>query len=179
MAEFEATKSKLELLIRHFDEEMAKIRTGRPHVSAIEDIAVDYYGTPTPVKALGSIRTLDVHTLVVDPWDKKALEPIANAISKSELGINALVESDRVRIPFPPLSEERREEFKRLAGKKAEEAKVQLRQIRDEEMKRVERAETSKDEKFRTKEKLEKLFKEHSTKIEGLLIKKQQELSQV
>jgi len=164
MAEFEATKSKLELLIRHFDEEMAKIRTGRPHVSAIEDIAVDYYGTPTPVKALGSIRTL---------------EPIANAISKSELGINALVESDRVRIPFPPLSEERREEFKRLAGKKAEEAKVQLRQIRDEEMKRVERAETSKDEKFRTKEKLEKLFKEHSTKIEGLLIKKQQELSQV
>jgi ribosome recycling factor len=180
MSEFPEIDKKLSTALGSLDEEFRRIRTGRPQAGMIEDIAVDYYGTHTPIKGLGTISVLDAQTLMVEPWDKNALEAIAGAIEKSGTGLRAVVTGDRVRVPFPALSEERRREFIKLASKKAEETKVRVRQIRDEEMKELNRREKDKeigeDEKFRTKEKLERIFKEHSDKIEQLLKKKEQEL---
>ena len=173
-------EQKLKTALDHLGEELRKIRNGRPQAGMIEDILVEYYGTKTPLKGLGTIAVLDGQTLMVEPWDKNALEAIAGAIAKSGAGLQAVVTGDKVRVPFPPLSEERRREFIKIASKKVEEAKVRIRQIRDEEMKELNRREKDKeigeDEKFRTKEKLEKLFKDHTDKIDQNLKKKEQEL---
>ena len=180
MSEFPDVDKKLAGAMGFLDEELRRIRSGRPQAALIEDVLVDYYGTKTPIKGLGTIAVLDAQTLIVEPWDKSALEAIAGAITKSGAGLQAVVTGEKVRVPFPALSEERRREFIKIASKKVEEAKVRIRQIRDEEMKELNRREKDKeigeDEKFRTKEKLEKLFKDHTDKIDQNLKKKEQEL---
>jgi len=174
-------EQKLKEILNYFLEQLQEIRAGRAHAGVIENIMVDSYGTKQPVKALGSISLQDARTLIVDPWDKGSLEDIANAITKSQNGLNAVVDGDKIRVPFPSLSEERRTEFIRLADKKTEETKIKLRRLRDEEMKSLQRAEKdkeiSKDELFRTKEKLEKTFKEYTEKIEEERTRKTKELS--
>jgi len=181
MKTIKEVENSIDLHISKLKEELAKIRTGRANASLIEDIQVDCYGTRQPVKALGSIRSLDPQTLVVEPWDKGSIEAIAGAISKAQNGLSAVPEGERVRIPFSPLSEERRNEFVRLAGQRAEETKISLRHLRDENMKALERAQKegdiSEDEKFRNKEKLEEIFKKASGNIDELKQKKEVELS--
>lgn len=180
MNSFPEIEKKLEGVLRHLTEELARIRSGRVTPAIIEDISVDYYGVKQPVKALGTIGSLDAHTLVVEPWDKNALEPIASAITKSPQGVQGIVDGNRVRINFPPLSKERRDEFIRFAGKKAEETRVRLRQIRDDELKELKNDEKNgrigKDDFFRAKEALEKLFKQYFDKIESLKEAKEKEL---
>ena len=174
-------EQKIEGHLSYIKEELSKIRTGRASASLIEDIQVDYYGIKQPLKGLGTIRSLDSQTLVVEPWDKGAVQAIAASITKAQNGLNAVPESERVRIPFPPLSEERRKEFIKFAGQKAEETKIRLRQLRDDAMKDIERREKSgeigEDEKFRQKEKLDDLFKKTTKTIEDLKEAKEKELS--
>ncbi len=163
--------------------ELRKIRTGRANPSIIEEIMVDYFGVKQPVKSLGSISSLGPQTLTVSPWDKKALEPISSAITKSQNGLQAVVDGDKVRIPFPPLSEERREEFIKFTNKKAEETRVQLRQLRDDEMKELknqkDKGDIGEDDFFRAKERLEKLFKDYDNAINEVVSAKEKELSTI
>ena len=174
-------QKKIESHMGFYKEELTKIRTGRANASLIEDIQVEYYGVRQPLKGLGAIRSLDPQTLVVEPWDKGSIQAIANAITKEQSGLNAVPEGERVRIPFPPLSEERRKEFIKFAGQKAEETKIRLRQLRDEAMKDIERQEKAgeigEDEKFRQKEKLDELFKKTTKTIEDLKEAKEKELA--
>ena len=176
-------EKKIEGHMDYLKEELAKIRTGRANASIIEDLQVDCYGSKQPLKGLGTIRSLDPQTLVVEPWDKGAVQAIANAISKAQNGLNAVPEGERVRIPFPTLSEERRKEFIKFAAVKAEEVKIRLRQVRDETMKELEREEKagtiSEDEKFRQKEKFEELFKKNTKTIEEFKEAKEKELSTI
>ena len=111
MAEFPNVEKKLDEQIERIKNEFTKIRSGRAHAGVIEDITVDYFDVKQPLKALGSIGSLGPQTLIVEPWDKNALEVIAGAITKAQNGLQAVVDGDRVRVPFPPLSKERREEF--------------------------------------------------------------------
>lgn len=177
------TEKKIQPHIDFLKEELAKIRTGRANASLIEDIQAEVYGQRQPIKALGTIRSLDPQTLVIEPWDKGSVEPIANAITKEQNGLNAVPEGERIRVPFPPLSQERRQEFVKQATKKAEETKIKLRQLRDEVMKDLEQQEKggdiSEDEKFRTKKKLEETFKKYNDQIDELKEKKEKELSSV
>lgn len=181
MSEFPDVTKKLDVALQSLAEELAKIRSGRVTPALIEDIAVDYYGVKQPVKALGTIGLLDARTLTVEPWDRNFLEPIANAITKSPQGVQGVVDGNRVRIVFPPISKERREEFIRLASKKAEETRVRLRQIRDNELKELKSDEKNgkigKDDFFRAKESLEKMFKDYFDKIDSLKEAKEKELS--
>lgn len=183
MANFPELEQKLKQQIERLKDEFQKIRSGRAHAGVIENIIVDHYGTKQPVKALGTIGVLNAQTLTVEPWDKTALEPIAGAISKAQNGLSAVVEGERVRIPFPPLSQERREEFVKFATQKAEDAKIQIRRLRDEERKDLQKQEKnkdiSKDEHFKAKESLDKICKEYFDKIDELRNGKEKELSEM
>jgi len=178
--DFPNLEKKIKERIDHLNGELQKIRSGRAHPGVIEDILVDYFGAKQPVKALGSIRILGPQTLAIDPWDKNALDPIASAISKAENGLQAVVDGNSVRVPFPSLSEERRGEFVKLIGNKAEDTKIQLRQLRDEELKELKeqktKGQTGEDDFFRAKEKLEKIFKENFNKIDETRENKEKEI---
>lgn len=183
MSNFPDVEKKLQKHIDYFKEELGKVRTGRANPAIVENIPVEQYGSKQPLKALGSISTLDAQTLVVEPWNKDTLEEIAAAISKSQAGVQAVVEGERIRIPFPSLSQERREEFVRHINKKAEEVKAQMRQLRDEEIKELKQqekdSEIGEDMFHRTKEKLEKVFKDYFEKVDNMREKKEEELSAV
>lgn len=183
MSEFPNLEKKLKEQLSRLGQEFVKIRGDRAHANVVEDIIVDHYGAKQPIKALSTIGMLGPQVLIVEPWDKDALEAIANAITKSQNGLTAVVDGDRVRVPFPPLSKERRDEFVKFAAEKAEEAQIRLRRTRDEERKELieqeRKKEVSKDDFFRAKEKLDKLFKEYSDKIDELKTVKEKELSTI
>ena len=181
--EFLEVENKIKERLEYFNSELQKIRGGRASANTIEDIVVDYFGSKQPVKALGSIGSLDAQTLVVEPWDKNSAEAIATAITKSQNGLFAVVDGDRVRVPFPSLSQERREEFIRLVGNKTEEAKVQLRRLRDGEIKNLkkqeEAKEISKDYFLQSRDKLDEMFKKYAGQMEEKRAVKEKELSQI
>ncbi len=181
--DFPEVEKKLKSKLANLEDELRKIRTVRASAEIIEDISVDFYGSKNPVKSLGTIRSLGPQALVVEPWDKSALEPIASAITKSQSGLQAIVEGDRVRVPFPPLSSERRAELARLVSRKTEDEKIQLRQIRDDELKELKNQEraggASKDDFFRAKKQIDDLFKDYFDKIDRLREQKEKELSSI
>src|SRR3989344_533084 len=122
-------------------EELGKLRTGRANPSLIEDIKADYYGTPTPLKQMANISVPEARQLLLQPWDKNALQPIEKAIRDSGLGLNPTNEGDKLRITIPAPSEERRKELIKVAGKLAEEARIKVRSIRETIHKEVKKQE--------------------------------------
>ncbi len=123
-------KHNIEKTIDAFKKQLAAIRTGRAHTSLLESIKIDYYGTPTPLAQVANITTPDPRTLTVKPWEKGLQKIIEKAILEANLGLTAVTEGDLVRIPVPPLTEERRREFCKQAKVRAEEAKLAIRNSR-------------------------------------------------
>ena len=113
--------------LRH---ELAKIRTGRAHPSLLEHVHVDYYGSEVPIGQAASVKVEDARTLSVAPWDKTMVQPIEKAILKSDLGLNPTTAGQVIRIPLPPLTEERRRELGKVVHHEGENAKVAIRNIR-------------------------------------------------
>jgi ribosome recycling factor len=176
-------KSKLAKTIEHFKGEISQIRTGRANPSLIEDVALDVYDSKMTVKELGSIALLDSQTLVVSVWDKSVLGTVAKAIRESNLGLNPIEDTDRVRIPVPPLTEERRKELTKVVSTKAEEAKTSIRSIRQDAMKDIEKDFTEKsiseDEKFTFKDEVEKIVKDITLDLDALAETKKEELLKI
>ncbi|MFN3235358.1 MAG: ribosome recycling factor [Gammaproteobacteria bacterium] len=110
--------------------ELSKLRMGRATPSLLEHITIDYYGSPTPISQAANITVLDPRTLMVAPWDKSLVPAIEKAIQTSDLGLNPAASSDGIRIPLPPLTEERRKELIRVVKAEVENAKVAMRNIR-------------------------------------------------
>ncbi|MDO8561114.1 MAG: ribosome recycling factor [bacterium] len=160
--------------------EVATLRTGRITSALIEDIDVDYYGTKTPLKALASFSSPEPRQIVIQPFDKNAVEAIQKAIFASPLGFNPIAEKDVLRIVVPPLTEERKQELVKVLKKKVEEAHIHIRQARDEAMKEAgakEKAkEISEDERFRMKNEIEKIIDEGKEKLEELSLSKEREI---
>jgi len=115
-------KPDFEKVLDQLMAELSKLRTGRANPAMIEDVRVDYYGTPTPVKQLANITVPEPRQLVVQTWDKNALAPAEKAIRDAGLGLNPTNEGDKLRITIPQLTEERRRELLKIVGKEAEEA---------------------------------------------------------
>ena len=113
--------------LRH---ELAKIRTGRAHPSLLEHVHVDYYGSEVPIGQAASVTVEDARTLSVTPWDKTMVQPIEKAILKSDLGLNPTTAGQVIRIPLPPLTEERRLELGKVVHHEGENAKIAIRNIR-------------------------------------------------
>lgn len=174
---------KFERILERLRSEIVRLRTGRTSPALVENIEVDYYGTKTPLKAVASISSPEPKLLIIQPWDKNALQPIEKAIQGSSLGLNPVTERESIRLTVPPLTEERRKELAKLLGKHLEEARIQVRRDRDEMLKDLERRakakEVSEDEKFRGKNEIQKAVDEINKKIEEAGRTKEKEIMTV
>lgn len=176
-------KQKLEKIVERLKSEIASLRTGRATPTLVEDLEVDYYGSRTPLKAIASISSPEPRSLVIQPWDKNAIQPIEKAIQGSTLGLNPVTDRDSIRLSIPPLTEERRKELTKLLGKHLEDARIHVRREREEALKEIDRKEKAKeiseDEKFRQKSEAQKQVDEVNKKIENMGVTKEKEIMTV
>jgi ribosome recycling factor len=175
MADTQNFKNKLKEVSAFLSNELGKIRSNRASPSLVEDVQVEYYGSRMAIKGLGSISTPDSRTVVIDPWDKKALDVIAKALSQAGLGTQPVVDGATIRISLPQLTQERRQELVKIVSQKVEEAKIRARRFRDDAIKETQQ-EKSEDVKFRMKEEIEKAMKENAGQMEEIKSKKEKEL---
>ena len=169
--------------VDHVRQEFVKIRTGKASVGLLDGIKVDYYGTPTPLNQLGNISTPDYHTITIQPYDKSAIQSIEKAIQNANLGLNPQNEGTILRIPIPPLNEERRKELVKLVKKFAEEGRISIRNIRRmeiEQLKKTEKEEhISEDDRKHAEKEVQKKTDEKIKEIEELLETKEKEIMEV
>jgi ribosome recycling factor len=156
------------------------VRTGRASASLVDDIKIDYYGTPTPLKQMAAISTPEPRLIVIKPFDISILSTIEKTIQKSDIGINPINDGKLIRLAVPPLSEERRKQLAKLVKDKTEEARVSIRNVRRDANRQADEGEKNKtlseDEKFRLKEDLNKLAEKHEKDINDILDKKTKEI---
>ena len=167
--------------INHLVDEFATIRTGRANPSLVDKLNVEYYGTKTPLQQLATISVPDPKLLVIQHFDKTALEEIEKSVLNADIGLNPSNDGEVIRIPIPPLSEERRKELGKVASKSSEDAKVSIRSHRRfgiDEISKL-KDENSADEIKRLESKVQELTDKYVNKIDELLLVKQNELLEV
>ena len=163
--------------------ELNSLRTGRATPSLVENISVEYYGTPTPLNQLASISAPDARAIMVQPWDRQALNEIERSLMRSEMGFNPSNDGNVITIPIPPLNQERRQDLVRLLKRKIEDGKVSVRNVRREGvdiLRKMERDKAiSQDENRRTQDQLQKATDTHIRQIDDIATAKEAEIMQV
>ena len=163
--------------------ELTSLRTGRATPSLIENVAVDYYGSPTPLKQLATITAPDARAILVQPWDRQSLRDIEKSLMRSELGFNPSNDGNTITVPIPPLNQERRQELVRLLKRKIEEGKVSIRNVRRdglESLRKLERDKAiSQDQNRRSQEQLQKTTDARIKDIDQVAAAKEAEIMQV
>jgi ribosome recycling factor len=158
------------------------IRTGRAHPSLVENVKVDYYGTVTPLKQLAQISAPEARLIVIQPWDKGAVEAIERAIQASDVGVTPMNDGKNIRLTMPQLTHERRDELKKALHRIAEEGKVSIRNTRhvaNDNASKLEKDNLfTEDDKFEAKDKVQKLTEKYKKLIDEVLTKKEEEISQ-
>lgn len=174
---------RMDKTIESFRHDLAKVRTGRAHPSLLEHIMVPYYGADTPINQVASISVQEGRTLVLQIFDKGAIEDTEKAILKSDLGLTPNVAGQVIRITMPPLNEERRKELIKVVRGEAENAKVAIRNIRrdaNNSLKELEKEkEISEDDLRRSEEQIQKLTDSKVAKVDEFLEEKEQELLEI
>jgi ribosome recycling factor len=167
-------------VVRH---EFVKIRTGKATTALLDGIKVDAYGAPMALHQVANLSIPDVHTISIQPWDKSMIQPIDRAIQAANLGLNPVSDGTLIRVPIPPLNEERRRDLVKLIKKFAEEGKVSIRNIRRdaiEHLKKSEKAEHfSEDERKRGEAEAQKMTDKHIKDIDTLVTLKEKEIMEV
>lgn len=180
---FSQSEEKMKKSVSAIKSEFASVRTGRASAALFDRISVDYYGTKTPLKQIASISTPEAQLAIIQPWDKSAIPVIEKAIMQSDLGVTPSNDGNVIRVPFPPLSEERRKDFVKLVKKMAEEGKVALRNVRHEARDDLKEMETEKmiseDDRKRSEKKIDELTEKYVKEIDTLLQRKEQEIMEV
>ena len=180
MKQTEEKMHKATEVVRH---EFVKIRTGKATTALLDGIKVECYGSLMSLNQVANISVPDVHTIFVQPWDKNMVSPIEKAIIAANLGLNPVTDSQTVRVPIPPLNEERRKDLVKLVKKFAEEGKVAIRNIRRdaiEHLKKSEKAEHfSEDERKRGEGDVQKMTDKFIKDIDGLVVLKEKEIMEV
>ena len=175
-------KPEMEKTIAFLEKELSKIRTGRAAPSLIEDITVDCFGEKFPLKQLAAISLQESRQLIIQPWDKSYIEGIEAAISKSGLGVSAVVDKEIIRISFPSLSDEYRKELMRLLSTKQEDTRKTIRRWReeawDEIQEKTKSGEIREDDKFKAKEELQEIINDYQKRIEEMGKRKEEELTE-
>jgi len=179
-AVLKALEAKMKVSADHFRKDLSKVRTGRANLSLFEDLKVEYYGTLTPVNQLASLGIPDPTLITVQPWDPTLLEPIDKAIRAADLGFNPLNDGKTIKVPIPPLDDERRREMAKKIKKMLEDEKTALRNMRRESKEQIEQLEKDKkvteDDKFNGLELLQKVIDDYSKKIEEIAAAKEKEI---
>jgi ribosome recycling factor len=176
-------QGSLEKAIDAFKRDLGKVRTGRANLAVLDGVRVDYYGTPTPLNQVASMNVPDPRLITIKPWEKSLIPEIEKAIRSAQLGLNPSSDGEIVRLPMPPLTEERRKELVKLVKKMAEEAKVHLRGARrdsNEMLKEFlkDKSITEDEEKGGLK-KVQDATDAATTKIDDLVTKKEAEIMEV
>lgn len=176
-------RSRMGKSIEAFQAELSKIRTGRAHPSLLNHIHVDYYGSEVPVGQAANITVEDARTLAVTPWDKSMVAVIEKAIIKSDLGLNPSTAGSVIRVPMPPLTEQRRKELVKVVRELAENARVAVRNIRrdaNNDLKSLAKdKDISEDDDHRGQELVQQVTNEATDEIESLLQVKEKELMEI
>jgi len=166
-----------------FKRDLQKIRTGRANTSMLDGIKVDYYGTPTPVNQVATVQVVDARLITVKPWEKNMIAVIDKAIRASDLGINPVADSELVRLPIPPLTQERRKELAKNVNKQTEEARVAVRSARRDAMEMVKDAEKDKqvteDERKKGEKSIQDLTDKYIAQIEEIAKAKEKEIMEL
>ncbi|MDR1476191.1 MAG: ribosome recycling factor [Holosporales bacterium] len=174
---------KMELSIEALGKELSGIRAGRASVALLEPVRVEAYGSMMPLNQLASVSAPDARMLSVNVWDKSMVKAIEKAIRECGANLNPAIDGQVVRVPIPPLTEERRQELSKMAAKYAEETKIALRNIRRDAMdcvKQLEKSgEISEDEMYKLSDSVQDLTNEFSKQVEAILITRQKEITQI
>jgi ribosome recycling factor len=129
---FQSVEQKMKHAVDHFHDELKRLRTGRASISILDPVVVDYYGTPTPINQVANLSVADANMLVAQPWDPSTIPAIQRGIAQANLGVNPSSDGKVIRIPIPPLTEDRRKDLVRKAHDIAEQARNAVRQVRRE-----------------------------------------------
>ncbi|MBL9112123.1 MAG: ribosome recycling factor [Myxococcales bacterium] len=160
--------------------DLAKLRAGRASTNLLDGVRVDYYGTPTPLAQMANIAIPEARMITVKPWDKSVIKQVEKALRENDLGLNPQTDGDLIRIPLPPLTEERRREFVKIAKKYGEECKVTLRKARHEALDMLtemdDEGEASQDDVERGKKKAEELVSEAVKLVDQLVAAKETDI---
>jgi len=176
-------KERMDSPVKHFEKELSSIRTGRASTSLVEGINVDCYGQMMPLKNLATIATPDARLITIQPWDKSIINEVEKAVLNSNIGITPVNDGELVRLQLPQMSADRREEIVKELGKKAEEGRIGVRNIRKDFHNQIRDTEKnhgiSEDFAHRLKDLLQKVTDEFISKIDSFQTKKAGELSHV
>ena len=174
---------KMNQSMEALDRELSTLRTGRATPSLVENVSVDYYGTPTPLKQIASISAPDARAIMVQPWDKQVLRAIERSLMRSEMGFNPSNDGNIITVPIPPLNQERRQELVRLLKRKIEDGKVSVRNVRRdglESLRKMERDKAiSQDQNRRSQDQLQKTTDSFIKSIDQVSTAKEAEIMQV
>jgi ribosome recycling factor len=169
--------------LESFKRDLQKIRTGRANTSMLDGIKVDYYGTPTPVNQVATVQVVDARLITVKPWEKAMIQIIDKAIRASNLGINPVADAELVRLPIPPLTQERRRELAKVVGSQTEDARVATRSARRDAMDMIKDAEKDKqiteDERKNGEKKVQDLTDKYIAMIEEVSKAKEKEIMEL
>jgi ribosome recycling factor len=175
--------SRMQKCVQVFNADLKKLRTGRAHPSLVEHLKVDYYGSEVPLQQVANISIEDARTIVVSPWEKTMVGPIEKAIFKSDLGLTPMTAGTVIRVPLPPLTEERRRDITKVVRQDAENARVAIRNVRRDVLADVKEALKEKlisqDDERKAHDEIQKLTDRFVAEIEQLLAGKEKEILQV
>jgi ribosome recycling factor len=163
--------------------EFTKLRTGRAHTSLLDHVTVEYYGSSTPLSQVANVGVQDARTLTITPWDKAMVQPIEKAIMTSDLGLTPTTAGTVIRVPLPPLTEERRRDLTKVVRHEAESARVAIRNVRRDAIQTLKELlkekEITEDEERKAQEKVQKLTDDHVAQADALMTGKEKELMEV
>ena len=176
-------KSKMDLSIQSFKSDMQGVRAGRASPSMLDSIKIEAYGQKMNINQLGNITTPDPRTISIDVWDASNVTLVDKALRESDLGINPMIEGNLIRLPLPQLTEERRSEFLKMAGKISENTKIAIRNIRRDGIERVKKLEKDKeigqDDSKKYQDNIEKITIDQIKSIEEILKHKEEDLKNI
>ncbi|PTR13461.1 MULTISPECIES: ribosome recycling factor [unclassified Nitrosospira] len=175
-----AAEEKMQKSLEALKLDLGKVRTGRAHTGLLDHITIDYYGTPTPIHQVANVNLADARTITVAPWEKKMLGSVEKAIRNSDLGLNPVTVGELIRVPMPPLTEERRRDLTKVVKHEAENARVAMRNIRRDAnahlKELLKEKKVAEDEERRGQEEIQKLTDRYISEIDKTLQTKEAEL---
>ena len=175
--------ARMHKCVQVFQADLKKMRTGRAHPSLVDHLKVDYYGNDVPLQQVASINVEDARTLTISPWEKSMVGPIEKAIHKSDLGLTPMTAGTVIRVPLPPLTEERRRDITKVVRQDAESARVSIRNVRRDVLADVKELlkekEISQDDERKAQDEIQKLTDRHVAEIDQQLGAKEKEILQV
>lgn len=177
------SEKRMKKTIEALQTDLTKIRTGRANVGLLDHVQVDYYGTMTPLNQVANVSASDSRTILVTPWEKSLVPAIEKAILNSDLGLNPATAGTAIRVPMPPLTEERRKELIKVVRNEGEQGKVSVRNIRrdaNNQLKELVKDKTiSEDDERRATEVIQKLTDKYTQEIDSLLAEKEKDLMEI